>query len=390
MVISLRRRNGLRLEGPPEGLRAEPAGFRGVRLSQAEVERGQPQLLDGLASVRARLAPEETNILALSGGAAGGAFGAGALVGLTRAGQRPDFALVTGVSTGALLAPFAYLGPKWDERLEDGYTGGHAAGLLSLKTFSPRGLSLFRGEALDSLVQAFIDQDVVDAVAREHARGRRLLVATTNIDNQRPSVWDMGAIASHGGEPALKLFRQVLAASASLPGVFPPRLFDVEAGGETYQEMHMDGGLASALFVIPDAILHGASLDRRLGRGRVFVIVNTVLGQTPRTTPARIVPVLMRSFDTMLRYGYRQALRIGTAYCEQHGLPLYVATIPAADGDFNMLRFETANMKKMFACGLEQATTGKLWSRPIPEPPQSAFAWTSSWAEMLRRPKVTG
>jgi predicted acylesterase/phospholipase RssA len=126
-------------------------------------------------------------------------------------------------------------------------------------------------------------------VAREHARGRRLLIATTNLDSQKATIWDMGAIATQGGEKAVRLFRDVLVASATLPGLFPPKLIDVEApdgeGGVTrYQEMHADGGIAAPLFLMPDALLRWRELGQRLRRGRVYVIFNTVLDPSPRTT----------------------------------------------------------------------------------------------------------
>ncbi|MCL6634858.1 MAG: patatin-like phospholipase family protein [Peptococcaceae bacterium] len=207
---------------------------------------GMGAVADRLAPTRSLLGRDDFNILALSGGASGGAFGAGALVGLTRSGRRPDFAIVTGVSTGALIAPLAFLGSEWDERLADAYVGGHAADLLSIRGFAGAlGTGLFKGEGLEALIAPIIDERLMDAVAAEHARGRRLLIATTNLDSQKATIWDMGAIASRGGEAALKLFREVMLASASVPGLFPPRLFDVEAGGERFQEMHVDGGVAA-------------------------------------------------------------------------------------------------------------------------------------------------
>src|SRR5690606_14222233 len=189
------------------------------------------------------------DILALSGGAAGGAFGAGVLVGLSRAGRRPRFAIVTGVSTGALIAPLAFLGPEWDDRLTEGYTGGHAARLLGLRGLAPGvEAGLYRGEALDGLIRPFIDEPLLLAVAEAHAAGRRLFVATTDLDRQAACIWDMGAIAALGAAgdraAALALFRSVLAASASLPGLFPPRLIACQtADGVRYDEMHVDGGL---------------------------------------------------------------------------------------------------------------------------------------------------
>jgi hypothetical protein len=153
---------------------------------------------------------------------------------------------------------------------------------------------------------------MVEAMAREHAKGRRLLIATTNLDSQKATIWDMGAIATRGGEEAVQLFRDVLVASATLPGLFPPKLIDVEApdgegGMARYQEMHADGGIAAPLFLMPDALLRWRELGQRLRRGRVYVIFNTVLDPSPRTTPPGVTSIMGRSFETMLRFSYRQA-----------------------------------------------------------------------------------
>ena len=367
---------GKRLNAPPDETLAEAVGFPGVRLSLDEADETLKSVADRLAPLRPLIGRDDFNILALSGGAAGGAFGAGALVGLAKAGTRPEFAIVTGVSTGALIAPLAFLGSAWDDRLTDAYVGGHASDLLSLKRLGPTmGPSLFRGDSLDGLVAPFIDAAMIEAVAVEHAKGRRLLIATTNLDSQKATIWDMGAIATHGGEAAVKLFRDVLVASATLPGLFPPKLIDVETpdgeGGMTrYQEMHVDGGVAAPLFLMPDALLRWRELGQRLRRGRVYVIFNTVLDPSPRTTPTGVTSIMGRSFETMLRFSYRQALSVAAAFCARHNLPLWVASIPSAFSDFNMMKFDTAAMKRTFDDAEALAIAGRLWATPIatPEP----------------------
>jgi hypothetical protein len=349
----------------------EAVGFPGVRLSVDEADEALRNVADRLAPMRPLLGRDDFNILALSGGAAGGAFGAGALVGLTKAGTRPNFAIVTGVSTGALIAPLAFLGSDWDERLADAYIGGHAAELLSLKRLGPLGPSLFRGDSLDGLVAPFVDLEMIEAIAREHANGRRLLIATTNLDSQKATIWDMGAIATRGGEDAVHLFRDVLVASATLPGLFPPKLFDVEApdgeGGMTrYQEMHADGGIAAPLFLMPDALLRWRELGQRLRRGRVYVIFNTVLDPSPRTTQTGVTSIMGRSFETMLRFSYRQALSVAAGFCARHNLPLWSASIPTSFENFNMMKFETASMRQTFDDAEALAISGRLWSSALP------------------------
>ena len=182
--------------------------------------------------------------LALSGGGADGAYGAGVLNGWTAAGTRPEFSVVSGVSTGALIAPFAFLGPAYDATLRDVYTSGVAESLLNTPSIvhAVFGSGLFGNTHLRELVARYIGKDMLGAIAAEHAKGRQLLIVTTNLDTQRTVIWDMGRIAAIRSTQALNLFRNVMAASASIPVVFPPMLIDAEANGHRFQEMHVDGG----------------------------------------------------------------------------------------------------------------------------------------------------
>lgn len=356
------------------------AGFEGVRFNIEEAEESLDAAADRLAIPRSAWSGDDFNILAISGGAAGGAFGAGVLVGLTQAGKRPTFAIVTGVSTGALMAPFAFLGSQWDERLTEAYTGGHAAQLMTLGRLAPAfGNGIFRPDALEGLIDRFIDRDVVEAVAREHALGRRLLVATTNLDSQKTCIWDMGEIASRGGDRALALFRDVLIASSSMPGLFPPRRFPCVADGVAYEEMHVDGGVAAQLFVMPEALLRWKELGRRLQRSRIYVLVNTVLEHGSQTTQPNLVSILVRSFETMLQYSYRQALNTAATFCVAHDLPLSVASIPDVAENGSMLRFDTPNMRRIFNLATELAQGPDLWRTPAPE----QGAW-SNLLDMVR------
>ncbi|WP_436356260.1 patatin-like phospholipase family protein [Brevundimonas sp. CEF1] len=366
-VLPVRRLPKGRLPAPPSGL-GRIEGFSDIRLSVEQAEASLEAAADRLSLPRSGWSSGRFDMLAISGGAAGGAYGAGALVGLTEAGARPEFALVTGVSTGALIAPFAFLGAAWDERLADAYVGGHAADLLSLRRLASTFTGgLFQGEALDGLIHPFVDEALIDAVAAEHARGRRLLVATTDLDSQRSCIWDMGAIASHGGEKAVALFREVLAASASLPGLFPPRRIPCEVDGDKFEEMHVDGGVAAPLFLMPEGLLRWNRLGRRLHRGRVHVLVNTVLEPEPRTTAPNVAAVLTRSFDAMLRFSYRQALGTATTFCAAQGLPISVASIPDAPDQGGMLSFDTATMQRLFDAARERARAGELWRSPVAE-----------------------
>jgi hypothetical protein len=370
---------GKRLPTPPSDRQVQASGFPGVRLTVDQADDALRQAADRLAPLRSLIGRDEFNILALSGGAAGGAYGAGVLAGLSKSGRRPDFAIVTGVSTGALSAPMAFLGSAWDDRLTDAYVGGHATELLSLRRLAPAlGPSIFKGESLDALVETFVDQEMVEAVAVEHAKGRRLLIATTNLDSQRAVVWDLGEIATHGGDEALKLFRTLLVASASVPGIFPPKLIDVQANDHAYQEMHVDGGVAAPLFLMPDALLHWRNLGPRFRRGRVHVIVNTVLDPSTQSTPPGVASIMSRSFDTMLRFSYRQALSLAAGFCSRHNLPLSVASIPNAFEGMNLLKFETDLMRRIYDAGFEQAVEGSVWTSAVEE--------QSLWRGLFRKP----
>lgn len=355
------------------GTPGQPVGFDAVRLTPGEAERSLGEAMDRIAGPRSPWSRAPFNILAISGGAAGGAYGAGLLVGLARAGRRPDFALVTGVSTGALIAPFAFLGADWDDRLQDAYTGGRAAALFAFRRATP-GLEpgLFRARALDSLIAPFIDEALLDAVAKAHDQGRRLFVATTDLDRQQACIWDLGAVASQrhavGVDKAIDLFREILAASASLPGVFPPRLVACRSGDGTFDEMHVDGGVAAPLFVLPDALLRWKEAGRRLRGGRVYVIANTVLDPGPLVTAGNLPAILIRSFDTMLRFSYRQAISITATFCAGAGLPLEIASVPRDPAHGSLLNFDTASMTRMFDAAVDRAIHGDVWVSGAPEP----------------------
>jgi predicted acylesterase/phospholipase RssA len=350
-----RRPRMTRLAAPPPGSLATPRGFVGVRFTADLAEQALKRFAQSSSRHSHPWSGRRLNILALSGGGAGGAFGAGVLVGLSQAGARPQFDIVTGVSTGALIAPMAFLGPQWDARLMEGYTGGHAADLLGLR-------SVVVGDGLDVLVGRFIDDALLQAIAAEHARGRRLFVATTNLDRQQNVVWDLGAVAAHGGREALALFRDVLVASASLPGLFPPKLIDVETATGAFQEMHVDGGASTPLFILPESLLQLRGVSDVLRGANVYVIVNTTLDPAARTTSINRFAVMIRSFETMMHFSYRHAVHAATAFCRSAHLNLRVASAPPIAGDTGVLRFDTEAMRQAFQAASDLARSGQAWS----------------------------
>jgi predicted acylesterase/phospholipase RssA len=301
-------------------------------------------------------------ILALSGGGAGSAFGAGALVGMTRAGTRPRFDLVTGISAGALLAPFAFLGPEWDRELAEAFDGGVATGLLQSRglgsLFSP---GLYHGEPLVQLVDRFVTTRLLQAVAAESAKGRRLLVGTTNLDTAESVIWDMGAIAAHEGDDAKRLFRDVLVASSSIPGIFPPVLIRVGSGSESFDEMHVDGGTTTPFFVTPEAGLFRLQPNDLLRQAEVLVLINGQLSVPPASTKVRPVPILSRSFATALTHSSRKSLELAAGLAERLDLGLTISSIPVDYPYRGALDFSHDTMHALFEYGERCARTGRFW-----------------------------
>ncbi len=243
--------------------------------------------------------------LALSGGGSDGAFGAGVLAGWTERGDRPEFEIVTGVSAGAIIAPFAYLGPSEDQKLKAIWTEYRADQVVTAQLLP----GLLGGDALadtaplEGLIAKYVDERMLQRVAAEYARGRMLFVLSTNLDAQRPVVWNMGEIARAGTPEALALFRKVIMASAAIPGAFPPVNIPVTAGGKMYEEMHVDGGTTREIFVLPvDApfkvfdALYPAPPIRKL-----YLIKNGKLAPEQEVVKQTTLPIAARAISTLIK-----------------------------------------------------------------------------------------
>jgi hypothetical protein len=345
---------------------AEPPGFEQVRIGGSD-----PQLMEilqrNLARTRAA-ADKPISVLALSGGGADGAFGAGVLVGWTESGARPEFQVVTGVSTGALIAPFAFLGPDWDAKLKEAFTGRDASSLLAPRGFGAFlfGPSIYRGRPLERLVARYVDDELVAAVARENARGRRLLVATTDLDRQETVIWNMGEIAARGGPQARRLFREVLVASASVPGVFPPKMIDVRDGAAVFQEMHADGGITAPFFSAPPRALTWTAPTGLLQHARLYVIINGKLGPNPQTTQRNTVAVIGRSLDTVELSAVRGTLHQTEAFCARNGIAFQAAALPADAGPDRPFDFSVGNRERLFRMGERLGASGEAWNLARP------------------------
>jgi hypothetical protein len=360
-----------RRAAPPDLIgAAAPVGFpSSVRLVTTDLRAFTMLAPDFFSGIRAAATGGTVNILALSGGGSGGAYSAGALVGMSRAHTRPEFEMVTGVSTGALLAPFAFLGPQWDTRMQEAFTGERSARLLRSPTrtlvarmLSPRGLP--HHNPLFQLVDHFVTAEMIDAVARDADKGRRLVVATTDLDKHETVLWNLGEIAQHAGTAARTLFRDVLIASASVPGVFPPVLIHVRDGNRDYDEMHVDGGVTTSVFSMP-LIVGIQSTELPLLRGaHLYMIVNGQLARTPQTTRYKTLDILANAFAAELTYKTREAIVDNIAAAHRLGMTFSLTEIPADYPQTSFVDFDQQRMRALFDYAADCATRGLLWLTP--------------------------
>ncbi len=310
--------------------------------------------------------------LALSGGGASGAFGAGFLNGWSSTGDRPVFKIVTGVSTGALMAPFAFLGPAHDSALREFYTTTRTRDIFILSSLLRQvlyGDALADTRPLAALIERHVDAGFMRRIAQAHQQGRRLYVGTADLDSRRFVVWNMGLIAISGRPDALELFRKVMLASASIPVAFPPVFFEVEANGRRYDEMHVDGGVGARVF-FNGGLFRSALVRERAGRGHgrenIYVIHNGQLVSAPDPVRRSLPAIAMRVIDASGRAAVVGDLfRIyGDAMHEQASFRW--VTIPddvSMDGDEV---FDPVKMGKLYDIGYRMAVGGKPWAMVPP------------------------
>jgi predicted acylesterase/phospholipase RssA len=353
-----------RREAPPTLFNsAAPLGFdTDVRF--LSTDRTSVELKSAASLQRLRSASPDgiVRALVLSGGGAGGAFGAGALVGLSRGQDRPQYDVVTGVSAGALIAPFAFLGPEWDSQLTEAFTSGRGEqmslrGLTQLPFGAPR-----RSAALIALVDHYVTSELIQAVASEAAKGRILWVATTDLDKEETVIWDLGAIAEHGGEPARKLFRDVLVASASIPGVFSPVLIHVQERGVSYDEMHVDGNASTSLFVAPVAANFALLDQRSLDGARVYVLINGQIMDAPETTRDQLGPIVSRTFSAALKHMSRAQVVAVNQFAEKYRMSVQSTYLPFDYPKYGSADFRASTMQALFDYGARCAQSGRLWT----------------------------
>lgn len=369
--------NQPRLDAAPDNVYATPVGFKGIRywgdselkkLDQAIAERREQ--LARAAKTDPTINLKHADYLAISGGGSNGAYGAGLLVGWTAKGNRPRFEVVTGISTGSLSAPFAFLGPAYDGQLTKIYTDIDTKDVLTKK--GPLqglfGESMADNAPLKKLVAQYVTSKLLDDIAAENAKGRRLFVGTTNIDAQRPVVWDMTAIAASDNPEKLRLFRDVLVASAAIPGVFPPEMIKVTAEGQVFEEMHVDGGTATQVFLMPT----GNSLrdvDKALGHSRtrsVYIIRNGTFAPKYKKTEASTLAIAARSIDTLiLNQGIGDIYRM-YAQSQRDRTDFNVASIPPDFNVPNKSPFDPVYMRALYQEGYKEELAGQAWQKVPP------------------------
>jgi hypothetical protein len=313
------------------------------------------------------------SVLALSGGGANGAFGAGLLRGWTDAGTRPVFKLVTGISTGALIAPFAFLGSGYDATLQEFYTSITTKDIYEERSyfsilFEPS--SMADTTPLQTIVARQVDEKVLAAVAQAHQQGRRLFIGTTNMEAGKLVIWDMGAIAASGKPGALELFRKVMLASAAIPVVFPPVYIPVQAGGQQYEEMHVDGGAAAQVF------FYGFTLDldaaaREVGiqkgtRVRLFIVRNGKLTAPWQIVSPRILPVADRTLNGLIGSQVVGDLYRIYTVAQRDGIEFNLAHIPEDYEIGAQESFDKEAMKRLFQLGYDRARAGYPWEKLPP------------------------
>jgi predicted acylesterase/phospholipase RssA len=360
-----------------EANRTELDGFGNVRFwgdeSGAAIGAAISGNLPGI-SPRAAAAKQThrqiSNMLAISGGAEDGAFGAGLLVGWSEAGSRPTFDLVTGVSSGALIAPFAFLGRERDGELSEIFTKYGRKDIFAYNVPSLlEGDALVDDSPLKKLIAKYVDAQFLQDIASERAKGRTLLIGTTNLDTQRPVLWDMGRIAMSGNPEALALFRKVLLASATLPGVFPPVRIKVRSGGQDYDELHVDGGLTRQVFIAPSVLSASSpSQGARAGvRSRLYVIRSGRIDPEWQPVSENLFSITQRSLSTLIKnQGIGDLYRI-YSIAKQDGIDFNLASIPADFSQSSDQPFDQKYMIALYERGYVMGRQIQPWAKAPPE-----------------------
>jgi predicted acylesterase/phospholipase RssA len=329
-----------------------------LKTPKAEIAKKYPELVN-----------RKYTFLSISGGGANGAYGAGLLVGWTARGDRPEFSEVGGISTGAIMAPFAFLGSEYDSVLIDLYTKQATEDVIHERQL----LKAIRADAfcdtqpLRKLLLGYLGEKEIQKIAEEYKKGRRLLIGTVNIDAMRPVIWDIGAIASSGIPEARELIVDIIRASAAIPVAMPPVFIDVEANGRIYQEMHVDGGLYSQVMTYPVS-MHWDEVAKKLntqGKTDLYVIRNAKLEPEWEVVKPKISNLAARTISSLIR-----AQGIGDLYqlyftSKRDGVDIHISSIPADFSKTSTEPFDKVYMGALFQTGYDAILKGSPWVEKI-------------------------
>lgn len=354
----------------PYGIPGETARSWGDFLSQSEVDAFVQQraaaLRRAMAQPEAAGKPLREVTLALSGGGPDGAFGAGLLSGWTKRGDRPEFSVVTGISTGSIVALLAFLGPDYDKELKEIYTTYKTDQLLTPTLFS----ALTGGSALSDtrgyrrLIEKYVDDKVVAQLAEASRKGRALLIGTTNIDASRPVIWDVSQIAATGHPDARRLIQDIIQASSAMPALFPPVLIPVDTpDGGRYDEMHVDGGaIQQVMYLSPQIPMKrvDAMLGREVERS-MYVVVNNKLRKTYAPVRPRILAIAEAAASSLIGGDDTGDLYKIFAIALRDDIGLNIVWIPE---DFDIPTgepFDPVYMNALYDLGYKLGLAGKFW-----------------------------
>ena len=316
--------------------------------------------------------------LTLSGGGSRGAYGAGVLSGWTVRGGRPQFDVVTGISTGALMATHAFLGSEFDDSLaiykdltnDDVFVKRRILAAL-------KGTSALDTAPLRETLETLINEETLDLVAAEHRNGRRLFIGTTNLDANTFVIWDMGTIASSKRPDRMKRYIDVVLASASFPIAFPPVYLDVDNGAFT--EMHTDGGIRETVFFFDFDLIPGvrrameaAGLSESDFKQDLYLLYNgqiaTVGAKHYKPVKGRLGPIAGASVDSLMAKVTQGSIFRMWVLAMAHGADFHLSFVPP-DYEFTSgaLTFDPEEQTKLFNFGYQQAHDGTVWvTQPAP------------------------
>ena len=304
-------------------------------------------------------------VLIIGGGVSNSAYGIGILKGWLKEGSRPVFKIITGYSSGSIIALATFSGKDYEDRLVELFTS-----ISTKDVIKQNGVfSILFGDSVNSSalfakkIDNIVDEDLMKKVAQEHAKGRRLYVGTSDLDAQGFVIWDMGALASKGGIDAVKMFRKIILASCSFSTMLPPVFFQVEAGGRRYDEMHADGGVIGGIFYI-DQLMEG--VEFREIRTRVYILNCCYMSPHSKQIEDNLTAIISRTIETngaakMSGDTYRVY-----AFAKEKGWDYNLAYIPEDFEPHQKEMFDKQEMQRLFKRGYDDAAVGYKWHKAPP------------------------